>query len=360
MGVVQLMAPPGNNADGTNTVLDDGIRTFMRNVSGGAFVEQVGTRKINFLGWRGFPNELGAFVDDAGAATLGGNPDNQGDIRPSPILLPVPFGSKTRLRSGWIDTGSSSRRPVGAGGDGQPRGLDTTTGLTGPRYEFAAIDPATGYCVTEIQSSSARVVYPTVVPLTPLASPPENDTTQGIYRVTLATPALGTVDDRYSQYECELLSANGLVMGSFRILSHTNQVLRLSPESGPLPATAVQARVRSKFFRFVTNGQDGLGGSYIGSAGGRVPNANARIGFAFHQDPSDSAAQRYPSTPGTFTYDLANPQVQEDIRALHAQFVQWDVIFDTTYKTIPADQPTPLGPSTGRPELHFLRLPFRF
>ena len=36
------------------------------------------------------------------------------------------------------------------------------------------------------------------------------------------------------------------------------------------------------------------------------------------------------------------------------------VIFDTTFKSAPGDVPPPLSPTSPRPELHFLRLPFRF
>ena len=39
-----------------------------------------------FLAWRGFPNASGVWVDDFGNPTAIG--DNEGDMRPSPILLP--------------------------------------------------------------------------------------------------------------------------------------------------------------------------------------------------------------------------------------------------------------------------------
>lgn len=81
LGVVQLVAPAGGNADGTNTVLDDGI-LLVRN---GSLL--FGTEKRRFLAWRGFQNQLGVFVDDYGAPTLIG--PNEGDIRPSPVLMPM-------------------------------------------------------------------------------------------------------------------------------------------------------------------------------------------------------------------------------------------------------------------------------
>ena len=136
MGVVELMAPPGaTNADGTNTRLDENINFYR----GG--ILQSGASKRNLLAWRGFPNQLGQGVDDSGAViTIG---DNEGDIRPSPILLPVPFAAVSRLRSNWIDTGSSSRRPL-AGDDNLPRGIieQAAAGvLAGPRYEFEGVLP---------------------------------------------------------------------------------------------------------------------------------------------------------------------------------------------------------------------------
>ena len=57
------------------------------------------------------------------------------------------------------------------------------------------------------------------------------------------------------------------------------------------------------------------------------PNANVRIGFAFHTNPQDLTAPRYPAAPGTFTYNLTDPDVQEDIREIGAAFVQWDILF---------------------------------
>jgi hypothetical protein len=134
----------------------------------------------------------------------------------------------------------------------------------------------------------------------------------------------------------------------------------LSSANGALDSTAVEARVVAKFFEVITDGQDGLGGSYIGNSGARIPVANVRFGFAFHQDPQDGNAARYPATPGTFAYDMTDPVVQEAVRALGANFVQWDILFDTAFKTVTQDGPPNLNPETPRPELQFLRLPFRF
>lgn len=81
LGVIQLIAPLGNNSDGTNTHLDDGI-LLARN---GILLS--GAEKQRFLGWRGFPNAQGVRVDDFGVPLPSGRTD--GDIRPAPILIPI-------------------------------------------------------------------------------------------------------------------------------------------------------------------------------------------------------------------------------------------------------------------------------
>tara|TARA_R110002072_G_scaffold46591_10_gene129122 strand:- start:124763 stop:128278 length:3516 start_codon:yes stop_codon:yes gene_type:complete len=363
MGIVQLMAPPGDpltSNDGTNTILDDNIRVL----SSGALAP--GPVKQAILAWRGFPNALGNGVDDSGAPINIG--DNEGDIRPSPTLLPTAFASKSRLRSKWIDTGATARRDLGNAPDELPRGLLTPSGVqTGPTYEWAGVEADTssialGYADYVVAQGRASVLFPEAVAATGIQSMNANSTFLGrpAYRVQLTQSNLGATNDRYNQYEAELLAADGSVVGSHRIMSHTANELVLSTERGALDSTAVEARIVAKFFEIQTNGEDGLGGSYIGNSGARLPVANVRFGFAFHQNPQDGNAARYPATPGTFAYNLTDPAVQEEVRALGASFVQWDILFDTAFKTVPADGPPSLNPETNRPELRFLRMPFRF
>lgn len=98
LGLIQLAAPIGDNADGTNTVLDDGIRIMQGRIA------LVGQEKARYLGWRGYPNELGVWVDDGNVPTYNNDPsnplvtsypsyatsaDDAGDIRPAPILFPA-------------------------------------------------------------------------------------------------------------------------------------------------------------------------------------------------------------------------------------------------------------------------------
>jgi len=365
MGVVQLMAPPGDNAtDGTNTRLDDNILFYQDGVL------TSGTVKERLIGWRGFPNAIGQGVGDNAATVTAyaASADHEGDIRPAPILLPSPVASKTRLRSKWIDTGYSARRSLPFGDDDRPRGVTDPAGnLSGVRYEFAgyridqATNTSTGYADYELVGSQARPKFQVVVPADPISVIDGGASYQGkaAYRVELANTVLGDVVDRYSGYQAEVLNAAGVVVGGFRILTHTNRELILATESGAFPASATQLRVTAKFFEIVTGGVDGLNVTYEG-ANGRVPVANVKIGFAFHVNPSDPAAERYPATAGTFTYDLTDSAVQALIRTKNMQFVQWDVIFDQAYKSNSLDAPLPLRPTTPRPELRFLRVPFRF
>jgi hypothetical protein len=362
MGIVQLMAPPGDAAtstDGTNTVLDDNIRVYATSAL------LVGALKEARLAWGGFPNSFGQGVDDNGNVINPGNLDNEGDIRPAPILLPTAFASKTRVRSKWIDTGATARRALIAP-DELPRGIVTSSSVqSGPSYEWDGVDGdptsfSLGYASFAVDQGVTSMVFPTVVPATGILASNSNSTylARPAYRVQLAQSTLGQTVDRWTQYEAEFLAADGSLVGGNRIISHTANELVLSPDGGALSADAVEVRVVAKFFDVVTNGVAGLGGTYIGSSGARIPVSNVRFGFAFHTNPQDATAPRYPASG--FAYDLSNPLVQEEIRALGASFVQWDVLFDTAFKATAQDGPPDLNPETPRPELQFLRLPFRF
>ncbi len=362
MGVIQLLAPPGpvsvgEVVDNTNTLLDDHIKMIKNGIT------TTGTEKKSLLAWRGFPDLNGTFVDDNGTATNIGA--NEGDIRPSPVLLPCPYGSKTRARSKWLDTGFSVRRGL-TSSDTLPRGIIESSGFrNGPTYDFAGVNQATGYCsYTPTGGASVRINYPIAVSdqlvETQIDSAVDFEG-QAAYSVTLVSAALGTVANRYCQYEAELLSVSGTVIGSFRILGHTDRTLFLSAADGPLPNGFTRLQVRAKFFKVVTGGSEGLGTTYVGTSGNTVvPVANVRIGFAFHKNPASPTALRFPAAAGTFVYDLENPATQEQIRSLGDSFVQWDITFDTVYKSTPTDNPPSLSPTSPRPEVHFLRIPFRF
>jgi len=355
MGIVQLMAPPGTtNSDNTNTVLDDNIEVRL---AGGSPLN--GPEKQAMLAWRGFPNAFGQGVDDDGNVINPTNADNEGDIRPAPVLLPTPFAKKSRMRSIWIDTGATNRRGLTVDDD-QPRGIVEQSGAqAGPLYEWMGT-LASGYFDYGFADGRAVLDQPIVVSATSVLSTDANATYLGrpAYRVRLTQPALGTTDDRYVQYQAELLDINGDPLSSYRILTHGASDLLLSPENGALDEGVAFLQVRAKFFEVVTNGATGLGATYSGT-GGQRPVANVRVGWAFHTDPSDENAPRYPAQDGTFAYQL-DATALETIRSEQMSFVQWDILFDMSYVEVGGDTPPALNPETNRPELHFLRLPFRF
>ena len=371
MGVVQLMAPPGDatgtagGPDGTNTFLDDNIEVF----AGGTRI--TGIQKQWILAWRGFPNANGVMVDDEGNPTDVG--DNEGDIRPSPILLPVTYSTKSRVRSKWIDTGASSRRALTVE-DGLPRGIVEGNGfLAGPRYEFAGtIDnlgqPSHGYANFVSQGDSVRAVYPEMlatggVDMLSASSATIDYQGQAAYKFTLAQASLGAVDNLYSQYEAVVFDGPNSEYGSYRILAHNATELWVSAEAGsrqpPASVAGFKLQVLAKFFQLKVDGVESFGRTFRGSA--VVPVSNVRIGFAFSSSPTDPT-QRFPLDPNSFVFDLTNPTVQEQIRALHKSFMQWDVVFDTAYPSTIGELPSPATPDLTAPrtELHFLRIPFRF
>jgi hypothetical protein len=354
MGIVQLMVPPGDNSDNTNTALDDNIEVRLPQNP------PAGVNKQSIIGWRGHPNAAGTvFTDDNGVPFVA----EEGDIRPAPTLMPVPFNAKSRVRSKWLDTGASQRRALAAD-DGQPRGLVTTgSAQVGPNFQFAGIDAATGYVEYQtIGQTGTSISYPTVVGATAIASTSATATYLGVpcYSVTLASAVLGTQNE-YSQFELEMLGPAGSLLGSFRILSHTDSTLLLAPEANVLPANAVQARVQKKLFKIVTSGGEGLGPVYLPTGSSTpIPTANVRFGFAFHQEPVSDPLKRYPLDPKQFIHDMNDTGLQNWIQLNGApRYLQWDVTFDASYQ-VNGSVPPSLSPESPLPILEFLRIPFTF
>ncbi len=393
LGVIQLMAPAGDDSvDGTGTALDDGIEILR------AGVPLTGVEKQRYLAWRGFPNASGVWVDDNGTPTYNnasstpGYPawarsaDDEGDFRPGPVLLPVPFGHKTRLRSKWIDAGIGAvRLPVRIAGTGPRRITEDPANnlLAGPRYEFAGTNADTtgskrnwvGY-IDYDQAGIPVLVVPILAGPLQVARAVANARFEGqpAYRIELEGSPLGSVRDLYSQREARLGDArSGALLGAYRILGHDSDSLWLSPDAPLLPAIPGLPRevfIAARSFQLVTNGAPGFGPFRVSPTGRAVPIANARIGFAFHKDPSLATRtgidpNRMPPQTGTFLYDLADPAVQEQVRTFGggAAFIMWDVVFNTAFSE---DDPgqllpgAPLTPSLPRPELRMLSIPYRF
>ena len=137
MGIVQLMAPPGedkdNGGNGTGTVQDDNIR----------ILDGAGKEVANKTPWL-----------------------FQGDIRPDPILLPPPFSRFSQGRTRWIATGATERRVVGS-----TSGVRATTSVPthekdaktyGPDWYFAGIrtaptDRSAGYVKTNTTTGRQEI-----------------------------------------------------------------------------------------------------------------------------------------------------------------------------------------------------------
>jgi len=453
MGIVQLMAPAGDDSadgdvgggtnevtyttrtlagqtvSGTGTVLDDNIEVLDQTTG----QPLKGYEKVRYLAWRGFTNSAGLWVDDYGQptynnlSTVANYPpwptveasdptrgmDAEGDIRPAPILLPSPFGDKSRVRTGWIDVGLGSvRLDTQTWGFNGPRRIDEVPSenlLKGPRYMFAGTNrDANGNWVGYVDYDQNAVggidlKFPVIFSNQQISGIAPNATFQGAsaYEVTLAQAVLGQIADRYSQYQAELVDS-GRVVGSYRIMSHTSRRLWLSPDQGSLPSklSGLRLNIVERFFDVRTQGAAGLGPTYRDPQTNRqVPIANVRFGFAFHKDPSQALSSgidplRFPNQVGTFLYDegldLSDPAVQERIRqgifrlpsgilpkvppgghggpvilGEGAGFVKWDLLFNLRFSETQPGNSAPSGtlalsPSSPRPEVHFVVVPYRY
>jgi hypothetical protein len=379
MGVIQMMAPPGDDqVDGTGNRLDDNINFVFLDGSG---VKQSVSpaRKRQLLGWRGWPTNTGSRIDDLG------NPitlrEGEGDIRPSPILLPSPFAPQSRARSQWIELGSANRRRVDAApAPNTPRVVVAAAG-TEPRPDFG--DDTLGFAGTSTTAGNTgyasfdrdgNLTFPVIsiggqtsLPVTSVSTDATLDG-QPAYLVELAGSVnLGSVEDRYLGYRLELQNGSG-GKAEFRILKHNARFVFLAPEA-TVPSATSTASILAKFFDVETNGNQGLGPTFNldGSGTNKAPRANVRIGFAFSTDPRTGfGAQRWPNgtvpTEELYEYDLRNPAFLAWLQSNQPTFVQWDVTFNTTYHpTNPGNlSGEALSANTPRPSLRFLALPYRF
>nr|HMQ24089.1 hypothetical protein [Planctomycetota bacterium] len=133
-------------------------------------------------------------------------------------------------------------------------------------------------------------------------------------------------------------------------------------------------QILEKFVEVFTDGQEGLGPIFdVGTD--RYPIANVQLGFAFHKDPSkpDIVTQgntlidrnRFPAALNTYVYDLetdGSSAERELLRKAHFPFAKIQVRFNLNYN--PADPslpgPNTAGPTSSRPALRFVRLPYSY
>ena len=382
MGIIQLMVPPGDpisTSDGTNTILDDNIRVMFQGAP------LMGADKERFLTWRGTPDSEGVFRNDAGDPVIMGRTEG-GDLRPRPILMPAPFGSRSRVRSKWIDLGVVNRT-IATAPDSDPRGVvvapppgSAVGDGFGPVPLFAGLDDEVpGFVRTVDHLGGVRIDYPVIVSglvLDPDESVKDQEMFRGrsAFRVKLASANATLIaegEHRYSNYTA-VLRQGVTQVGELRILGHDGSSLFLDSADGKFVdiGGATSIDVLAKFFSVYTGDTEGFPQSFIGRSGTgnpnlNVPRANIRISMAFHQNPADANALRYPPiVPGTelgFFADWNDPVKLEEIRSGHYRYMMYDIIFDTDFEVDPRfPNNAQLGPDTPRPEIRRLVLPYRY
>lgn len=347
MGIVQLMAPIGtDNRDGTNTVLDDNIEVRRDGLA------LQGADKQRYLGWQGTPDANGTWLDDFGNPT--GTAGGMGDIRPAPILLPSPLASngRARARSRWLPLGASVRRPLSSA-DGAARGV------VGEGLAFASHGRPDGWLPWQETTHAAVLQGPSLLAAPATVSSITTTSLHGrpALRVDLATPLLGDEPDRHAGSWCALRSS-ATILAERRVLANDRDTLWLTADE-PAPDGVLAVQLHAWCVDMPVRPAS----SYAGADGRWLPNANARLGFAFHRQPGQVVTgsvdpDRYPSEAGTFLYDLGAPGLSELLRQFRPTHLMWDVTLDGRF----APQ-AGIGPPTGRPEVLSLRrgyLQYRF
>ncbi|PIE24364.1 MAG: hypothetical protein CSA62_03525 [Planctomycetota bacterium] len=347
MGIVQLMVPPASDADGTNDPQDDNIT-----VRNGSTVLS-GTQKRDYL--------------------------YSGDIRPNPVIMPVPFSQYSQARTRWISTGASVRREASSGARA------VSPGTHGPEYFFSGLNKsgkAAGYIRTNPSSGIYRPAkvqlagkVETVV-IKSLRDNGEKFRGQSAHVLEIGSDLLPT-DGSLSNYQLRLYDSVGTELRDFRILGHDTDTLWLAASSGSAPANAAKFSILDKFFEVITNGNEGLGATYIhGPVGNqqRFPTANIQVGFAFHKDPANPDfftqngqrfdRKRFPQNLNEFVFDLESKGLtsnREKLRQLSYPFAKIMVRFNTDYNEAdPTISRAGVGPNNSKPGLRFVLLPYRY
>ena len=351
LGVVQLMVPPGDDSDNTGSVQDDNI--IMRVGSSPV----TGNLKLQWL--------------------------NQGDIRPQPIIMPVPFGRYSKARTRWISTGATVRRealpPVRSAG---ARSINKNLGTSGPEWFFSGLE-ASGRAVGYVKTDPANgIISPRFEESANITVTRPNDGTKDglpVHRVRVSGQPFPVPNQQdgwsYTNYRARLKSGNS-TLGEFRIVDNSRNELWLDATEGDLPSGAQTVEVYASFIEAV-NGfppndfTPGLGETFQANASTVAPRVNFQVGFAFHQEPwrpevsNGKDSKRFPQELDTFLYDLDvdNFLLRDQLRALHYPYVQVEVRFNLAYNPDDPNLASPaneLETTTRRPGLKVLRLPYRF
>jgi len=374
LGIVQLMVPPGDDSsDTTGTGQDDNV------------VVKTGEVTLTSAAKAGFLFD--------------------GDIRPNPVLLPVPFSRYSQAQTRWITTGvfagdsgaeaTTVRREVtlrrnnqGKLDEDRSRIIDKELGTSGPEYFFAGTDfegdeNQRGWLLTDPKDGLLLDKVVTSRTITGMHANAATVRGRPAHVVEISGDPLPTASEKggwsYANYQARLERGTRRIL-DYRILGHTKTSLYLDAGSDPLPEAADRVTIVAKFVDVVTGVSGrltaGLGPTYPitrDSVTKFYPKANVRIGFAFHKDPSHPELEqngtidqnRFPKRVGEFRYllDLDNPTERELLRTMHLPFVKIRVRFNLNFDPDnPVNTPgkNPVGPRTERPRLRFLRLPYRF
>jgi hypothetical protein len=350
LGSIQLMVPPGTgNLDLTNTVLDDAI-TIVHNG-----LPLQGADKQRFLGWRGFPDDAGNLVDDFGnlTNTIGG----QGDMRPDPVLLPVPFTShgRARARTGWLPLGARLRRQLSA-----PDGL--ARAVLGEPMRFANPGRSDGWLpyadghLTAGANGTALLPAPATI-VAHRAS--DLSLGQPLAAVELEHALPEPARDAYAGCVAEFRMAQGGSHARLQVLGSLDDTLFFAAGT-VLPSTTTHLQLHATHAEFAVPEP----ARYVGAAGVWLPRSNARVGFAFHRAPDLATANgadpnRYPPHRSAFVHDLTDPAVVADLRLFRPTHLQVDLLLDGEFRTSVADLP-PAGEAAATVALRRLWLPVRF
>ncbi len=356
MGLVQLQTPPGDDADGTGTKLDDNLRVIQ-----GANV-LTGTAKTSYL--------------------------IRGDIRPNPWFLASPYGRFSSAELHWRSTAASERRETVTPQSSGARVIDSLLGKSGPEWYFQQLvnrskQGNSGYLDTDINSGA--LVFPPVrldggVTRAVIKDAQSNGADYHGTNAHVLTLDKNYLPDpltggwNYSNYRARLMDKSNSEVAEFRILSTSKDQILLEAGLTALPPNLGSVEILAKFLRVETGGAEGLGDSYevkVGQVKQRYPKTNLQIGFAFHKDPSEPKitgnkdTNRFPQELGTFLYDLDldDPVTTEQLRKLHYRFSKARIRFNLNYNPVQPSTtpgPNPVQPGVERPGIRFLNLPYRF
>lgn len=373
-GTIQLMTPSLDDADATGSFFDDNIQFYASDADliASPPVPLPPADKKALLGWRGYKGATGRVNDRNEEITLDPNGFGIGDIKPTPVLLPAPFGPLSRVVSEPVDMGRVDRLPANVAQgvrtiveQGSAAGDPFTNLLAGPTYVFDGTSWPTGseyqgYLTFDANGAqSAPVVAGSASVVAKITADSTFDN-RPAHKVELATSnaVLAQIPGRYTGYLAQLLGSGGGVAAEIRVLGHDGTAIYLDPRGEALPSIAIATvQLVGKFVVVETNGAKGLGPAINGA-----PQANVRVGFAFYKDASDPQT-RFPMTGFEYGLNLQNPDLVRQLRAEKYRYVQYDILFNILFSPTAAnniDTNRNLRPSLPRPTVRELALPFQF